>query len=565
VGETRVDLQHLLEDLRDAYSGAIEQTILTEIVANALDSGATRVRIAADPAAAALTVVDDGRGMQRRELARYHDIAASTKARGEGIGFAGVGIKLGLLVSREVITETRRGATYVATRWHLKSRHRAPWKWISPPGMTTSRGTAVRLTLQNPLSPLLDAGYVEETVRSHFAPLLDPTFDEILRRTYPNGLVFEINDRALDRVTDGRAQRAPVAIRIGRRRIPSAVGFVERHPIPQHEDQQGIAISTFGKVIRRGWDWLGLSPANASRISGLIEVPDLAACLTLNKSDFIRTGSRGATYLAYRKAIQEVVSRQLAAWGDAPEYDLKPRTERLERDLERVIDDLANDFPLLRSLVDRRAGGQKRLPMAGRGAERVPGSLFGDVPLGKSGVDATSTARERPREDPLAPAEESAPPEDVSAPGEPPQPHPATPESERPAAPPFSAEPDGGQTASGPIATLSTVPGRRRPARYGLLVQLESRPDEPELGRLVDSTIWINDAHPAYVRAATSRSTGYHLALSVALALARLAVEPAQEHAFVTQFLAHWGSSSNSRRGHRRRHSRTASANSIIR
>jgi hypothetical protein len=29
-------------------------------------------------------------------------------------------------------------------------------------------------------------------------------------------------------------------------------------------------------VIRRGWDWLGLTPANASHISGLNEVPDLA-------------------------------------------------------------------------------------------------------------------------------------------------------------------------------------------------------------------------------------------------------------------------------------------------
>ena len=193
VGETRVDLQHLLEDLRDAYSGAIEQTILTEIVANALDSGATRIRISSDAAAAALTVVDNGRGMQRRELARYHDIAASTKARGDGIGFAGVGIKLGLLVSREVITETRRGATHVATRWHLKSRHRAPWKWIDPPGLTATRGTAVRLTLETQLSPLLDAGYLEETVRSHFEPLLERAFDEILRRKYPEGIVFDGN------------------------------------------------------------------------------------------------------------------------------------------------------------------------------------------------------------------------------------------------------------------------------------------------------------------------------------------------------------------------------------
>jgi histidine kinase/DNA gyrase B/HSP90-like ATPase len=517
----------------------------------------TATRTARHPAAATLTVVDDGRGMQRRELARYHDIAASTKARGEGIGFAGVGIKLGLLVSRDVITETRRGATHVATRWHLKSRHRAPWKWIDPPGMTASRGTAVRLTLESQLSALLDAGYLEETVRSHFAPLLDSAFDGILRRAYPSGIAFEIDGRVLDRLPDARAQRAAVAIRLGRRRVPSAVGFFERHTVPQHEDRQGIAISTFGKVIRRGWDWLGLTPANASHISGLIEVPDLAACLTLNKGDFIRTGSRGATYLAYRKAIQEVASRQLGAWGDAPEHDVNPRTERLERDLERVIDDLVDDFPLLRSLVDRRGGGQKRLPMPGRGAERVAGSLFADTPAGHYVIDAGSMAREQPEEkEPLTPAEESAPPEEESPTGE--QPQPPMPQSEPPAPPPSSAGANGGRTASGPIGTLSTVPGRRRPARYGLLVQFESRPGDAELGRLVDSTIWINDAHPAYVRAAASRSTGYHLALSVALALAPLAVEPAQEHAFVTQFLSHWGSSSNAGRpGHRRRRSRT--------
>ena len=37
MGETRVDLLHLLEDLRDAYPGSLEETILTEIVANSLD------------------------------------------------------------------------------------------------------------------------------------------------------------------------------------------------------------------------------------------------------------------------------------------------------------------------------------------------------------------------------------------------------------------------------------------------------------------------------------------------------------------------------------------------
>jgi hypothetical protein len=59
-----------------------------------LDSGASRIRLATDPASASFTAIDNGSGMRRRELARYHDVAASTKGRGDGIGFAGVGIKL---------------------------------------------------------------------------------------------------------------------------------------------------------------------------------------------------------------------------------------------------------------------------------------------------------------------------------------------------------------------------------------------------------------------------------------------------------------------------------------
>lgn len=132
MAETRVDLLHLLEDLRDAYPGAIEETILTEIIANSLDSGATLIRLASDSTAASLTIIDNGSGMPRRDLRRYHDLAASSKARGQGIGFAGVGIKLALLACREVITETRRGKVHVATSWHLASRHRAPWRWVTP-------------------------------------------------------------------------------------------------------------------------------------------------------------------------------------------------------------------------------------------------------------------------------------------------------------------------------------------------------------------------------------------------------------------------------------------------
>jgi hypothetical protein len=292
MGQTRVDLRHLLEDLRDAYTGDLEETILSEVVANALDSGASSVRILADAGERTLVVVDDGRGMGRRELARYHDLASSTKTRGEGIGFAGVGIKLGLLIAEAVLTETRRGAAHVATRWHLASRQKAPWEWVAPPGWVADKGTAVGLHLRNPLSPLLDPGYLEGVLRRHYEPFFDAAFDAMLAPHYPGGVSFAVNGRPVSvrpSRRDGDEQRASLLLKLPRKRKASGLGCLERFQAPLPEDRRGLAVSTRGKVIRRGWDWAGLSPSSPELIGGLIEVPGLAEALTLNKSDFVRT------------------------------------------------------------------------------------------------------------------------------------------------------------------------------------------------------------------------------------------------------------------------------------
>ncbi|RPH77025.1 MAG: hypothetical protein EHM80_13390, partial [Nitrospiraceae bacterium] len=480
MGETRVDLEHLLEDLRDAYPSSIADTILTEIIANSLDSGASRITMTVDPAQSTLTVVDNGSGMQRKSMRQYHDIAASTKVRGQGIGFAGVGIKLGLLVCEEVLTETRRGNTHVATRWHLASRHRAPWQWVTPPGLIGEQGTAVRLKLHTPLSPLVDPGFVEGVIRRHFQPLLESPFDSFLTCHYPVGIAFEVNGRPLERHPLSAPDQAPLAVRLARRRKPSALGYLSRHTTPLPEDQRGVAISTLGKVIKRGWDWLGVTSLQAERINGLIEVPDLAASLTLNKGDFIRTGAKGATYLAYRKAIQEAVSRQLEAWGDgrAGTPEASSRMMRpLERDLDRVLEELSDDFPLLGSLVERRAGGQKRLPIDGKTLDSAAGTDAIAVLLTPSTAEP-----EQNKTEPAQPQTPSPPPDQDTAVTEP-------------------------ATSTISDSTSAMFPGHgrsRAPMRYGLGIQFEDNPDNSELGRLVESTVWINQAHPAYRRALAS-------------------------------------------------------------
>jgi hypothetical protein len=475
----------------------------------------------ANPEAGSLTAVDDGKGMSRQRLARFHDLAVTGKRRGRTIGFAGVGVKLGLLISDEVVTEslTPRRKNALATSWRLKSRTRAPWRWIEPPGMLEGPGTAVRLYLSNSLSPLLDAGFLESGILAHFEPLFDPAFDGILEPHYPEGVRFRVNGREVARFAPP-GTRAPIQVKVGRQRKPSGVGFLTRDPGLAPEEAGGIAVSTLGKVIKRGWEWLGMSPGGPPDVVGLVEVPALAEALTLNKGDFIRTGTRGATYLAYRKAIQEAVRSQLEAWGEgeaAPEP--RPRkTRSLERDLRSVLADLSDDYPLLSTLMDRISGGQRRLPLGG--APTLHGSAPGVGVTGGAGEEAEGGAGQEPpgggRNDEGG-GPEAAPPEED-----------ARPEKEKAAASPSGAPLPGGRKG-------------KAPARYGLRIRFESRPDDPSLGRLVESTVWVNDAHPAYRRATASRSEGYHVALTVAMALASLTVEPADVHDFVTRFLARWG------------------------
>ena len=316
--------------------------------------------------------------------------------------------------------------------------------------------------------------------------------------------------------------RAAVVVRLARKRKPAAWGYLERSPEPLEEDRQGIAVSTLGKVIRRGWDWIGLTSTSPAQVAGLIEAPAMAAALTLNKGDFVRAGRRGIAYLAYRKAIQEAVAAHLVAWGEARDHEdtARRRAARpLERDLETVLVDLAEEYPALTALVERRAGGQRRLP------------------TGDGGGPLTA-----------APAETSVEPEAAGAASaadlEPEAPAPTS-ESAGEEAGPSAEAPSDRSGADAPGAILEPPGGRdkgpRRPTRYGLSIDFKELPDSPELGRLEDSTVWVNTAHPAYGRAVASRSEGYHVALTVGMSLASLAAEPGRSQEFLAEFLARWG------------------------
>jgi hypothetical protein len=159
-------------------------------------------------------------------------------------------------------------------------------------------------------------------------------------------------------------------------------------------------------------------------------------------------------------------------------------------------------------LVEQRSGGQKKLAFGGDGGADAERSL----------VAASVIARtENEHQNGEAPSGERASSAHTS------EAQPATP-------------------AAPQSATVRLPAGaKRRPGHYGLEIDFDDRADDVEIARLVESTVWVNRAHPAYRRALASRSLGYHIALAVGMSLAPLAVEQANEHQFVTAFLSRWG------------------------
>lgn len=507
MGETRVNLKHLLEDIRDSYPFPQEEAIITELIANSLDSSASEIDFFVDASQRTFTVVDNGKGMSEKDFEEYHDIAATKKVRGKGIGFAGVGVKLSLLLSDNVVTETKNRDNHRSTKWQLQGSQRAPWQFVEPQHLIKSHsGTAVTLFLPDKSSDLLNPSFVSNVIQTHFYPLLHQDFmDKILRHVYKKGVLFRINNApvALPDRKDAQASNL-FLVQVGKKGNPVGVGILTKSKQELPEDERGIAISTYGKVIKRGWDWIGITPRNPTRVTGIVEIPQLSEILTLNKADFLKDATSLQKYYRYRKAAQEAIEPILRELGEISihreeiERDLQP----LQKQIEEVLTNLLPEFPELSPLLGRRGKGS---PVSGI----LPDPEAPDIGRIVQGVDVMTGTRGGRTE---GKGIEAAP---GQIPGE-------------------RVEPSSDPTEPG-------VPHEGHRKRPGLMLGFDDDPTRQELGWLMDTTIWINKAHSAYRKAEDSEFENYHIVISVAWVLSGFLDAEKSPLAFLNRFLAAWG------------------------
>lgn len=515
-----IDYDHFLDDVRDMYPFSILEAILTELIANALDAKTSLIDLRVDPDNRTLEIVDNGTAMDKRAFESYHNFSTSFKRKGHGIGFAGLGAKLALKVAESVVTETRqadeaagrRGARAGAARkksapfwgaseWKFERKGKVALPvWYDIDERTLShRGTRVRIHFKAQPARDLVPEEVRRIVLRHYLPLLS------LHEFYETAGLYP----RLAMLVNGEIVREPAVLaggvgvktkrymlHRGATRKPFAFASFEIHPGPLPEELQGIAIATFGKVIKR--EYLKQHFAGMDRVSGIIEVPELVECLTTNKCEFRKEGTAGARYYRLSKLAQQEFRRWLEELQILEHNDA--RADRDTRTLQRLVNRIVGEMPDLQQFYGGSRGERETLVTDEAGASS--GAL--------------------PEPPPTPEGERAEPAGDATPPGE---------ALER------------SNTPDRPLQEGEGTPAAYRPraSRFGPVIREIDAPERDDISWMDADTVFINTAHPAYRKSVQKKIVEYHTLFAAALAMLREVPTATEKLELLEKFMGRWG------------------------
>lgn len=510
-GKSGFDIRHYVQSVLPSQYERAEPQIASfmELVANALDAsridlypslrdaGASRIEINIDRRKGVLEVTDYGIGMDKHQLVKYHDFIASTKKTGKEIGFAGQGAKLALNFCSRVVTETWSKSYKGYSEWQLKGDE-APWEITDDRVLQLDhRGTKVTLYLDTESETFYTEELIKQILIEHYLPLLDPGFLKVYTGEVP---VLEgkrsalriykpIYDKELKFILNGEVvAKEPIQHILTRRYEvslsvygkPKAKGFFGLAKDNLPEVLQGVAISTYGKIIER--TLFKKEPHEKQRILGWIEAPYLIEAVMTSKCRFQRGDKVVEGF--FRKAQYE-----FSKWLEEIGLSEKPTERKLDfSNLEREINSILRNLPELTFFglrtqrevaIPDEAGAQREL---GEGTQKVRGT--------KGGATEGEGVSVYPGDEPgQAPTE---------------------------------------KFGSGPIATnhQRTVRGS------SIRISSDERPDLQEEAWFDGETATVNTSHPAYKRAERDKLINYHQVKSIILSLIKFNLDKDPEASY---------------------------------
>lgn len=503
IHESSVNFKNLIKDLADIYPYDVNEVILVELIANALDAKASKISIDFDSENSILVVTDDGKGMSAENFDEYHDFAAGLKTRGTGIGFAGVGAKISFNIANKVVTETFSQSFRGGSNWYLKSNKKLIWEDIEPKKLKTY-GTRVEIHfLKNIKAPYSNSFDIEKIIKKHYLPLFDKTFLDTYNKLgfYSKNLIFITNKRVLEPIEiqdEYNLEKVKKFIpkKAGKGFGLGILGLSERE-YPFTDDMVGILLCSYGKVIKA--DLFNQFPGHiGTRIFGMVEVPEFVHFLTTSKTDFIRKLRHRRFELLYSPIRQEFKNWLEELGIQSAEIAEDNEALKLEKELKKLIDDI----PELSEFLGFRTK-TKVFQEDKNGSTEVSIQEGADIAFpdgdGQKGMVGIKSSGENEGEALVAES--------------------------------------GGAEKANPISRVS---------RRGPKISFVEAKERNELAWVDGSTISINCGHPSYIRAQTNPlSKRIHNLFAIANAIQKFILEEEDIHnekfSFIDKMMAAWG------------------------
>jgi hypothetical protein len=380
-----VDILKVIQNFVEMYPYSAAECLVLEAIANCLDAKANRIDVSTyvdDRRRNIFRVVDNGRGMTKEEFEKnYHALSISSKTKGEGIGFAGVGSKLYLVflsTGESIVTETKSEDFHGSSEITIIGNE-PKWTYIDKRTLIAT-GTLYEVRINEKDADLLTPERIVKIIQSYYNAILLKRYGDIV-------ISFQGEQIKPWKPELVNGTEKPVVFRI---RGAEFRGYFWQTKEDLTE-RQGLEIVVFGKKIKdTQWfelDYL-IKPGFRKRVTGQILADGLASLLTTNKCDFrLQTNPRlwgsfkQRTYEAFGDWLEEI-----GAMEERPLTEADPKLDsickKLETEVNRLLRDpiFQNYNPFLRpqtrpTLIESTTGGV--MGEVAEGTQKTEGTVGG--------------------------------------------------------------------------------------------------------------------------------------------------------------------------------------------
>jgi|APSaa5957512535_1039671.scaffolds.fasta_scaffold14093_3 hypothetical protein len=329
-----IKILETLKNLLDMYEYPNEEVLVLEAVANGIDAKAKKIEInfESNDSGHYVTFLNNGPPMNKADFENYHTISSSTKTKGEGIGFAGVGAKIFLAAweQAEILTISGRDNKVLVSKMF---RRRDNVEYDS-----SLNGI--------PITQLLGNKRLNHKYGTSYRVKVSARGFEWLKNNIDDKLQFWFNyallSKTLELTVNGKIVKPwqppgeKIFKKISHKKqvIPCYIWISEKD-IP--EDERHIVYSVFGKRIKNeSVDWANqIKGENSQRVSCMADVSILAQQLVANKENFKKSIYTNSIRSIVKKAFfDELESRGLIFKHE----DVSAKTNVVVNELTKRLD-----------------------------------------------------------------------------------------------------------------------------------------------------------------------------------------------------------------------------------